>query len=166
MISWRTLFITLWNVLGLFLSPKGILRNSKWSSSALNAVLGISRSSISIWWNPQARSKVEKYWYLPNLSKIGDVCVRKSATNGFIVKLAVVNDYAPFTFAVCVYFYRKYPNWARPGREKGSNNFLIKYFPYLLTDFVFVDFRIAIGLAIDMNFVSGYYSMFNLTSER
>ena len=40
--GFKTEFMRLWKVLGAFVKPKGITRNSKWPSWVLNAVFSIS----------------------------------------------------------------------------------------------------------------------------
>lgn len=67
------LTLTRWKVDGVFFKPNGIgiLTNSYWTFFTENAVFCISLGSISIWWETEARSKIEKYWHLPHLCYLG-----------------------------------------------------------------------------------------------
>jgi len=52
----KILFMTLWNVAGAFVSPKGITRSSYNPLCVLNAVLNSSPWATRIWWYPDLKS--------------------------------------------------------------------------------------------------------------
>ena len=72
----RTLSMRAWNVKGEPFKPIGILLYCKWLKGVGNAVLGASEGSIGTWWNPEAKSKVEKYLLLPSWSRISVILGR------------------------------------------------------------------------------------------
>ena len=59
----QTWSINLWKACAAFLSPKGILRNSKRPNGVITAVFGMSMAATGIWLYPRTKSILEKIFF-------------------------------------------------------------------------------------------------------
>lgn len=115
------LSMTLWKVEGAFFIPYSLYLYSKLPLSMLNAVFSISFGSSSIWCEPDAKSKVEKYWNLLNWSKKLITFV-----NSYIIVFYFLFRWCPFFFGTL-----QTEEDQEPRQWKWLNDFLYVFYSLL-----------------------------------